>query len=157
MLDDLVISGLAKRRAVLSGEIVQVEKQLKQKLLDLKTLDTAIRLFDADYPIETIKPKGFSFASDWDRRGELSRLIFNILRESAQALSARNIALQIMTHKQMDVSHRRAVVSMRRRVGEALRRKQLGGHLRCHKEPGEPLMWELITPLLAASNPSTAC
>jgi hypothetical protein len=158
MLDDLVISGLTKRRAILAGEIVHIEKQLKQKLFDLKAIDAAIKVFDEDYPIDTIRPKGlYTAAADWKTRGELSRLIFQMLHESPKALSSRDIALQVMAHKQMDTSRQRAVVLMRRRVGEALRRKQLNGLLRCCKQPGEPLLWELVTPLLVASSPSTSC
>lgn len=158
MTDTYVITGLVKRRAILAGEIAQIEKQLDQRLHDLKTIDAAIRLFDADYPIDTIKPKGtYTGAADWETRGELSRLIFQMLRESCKALSARDMALYVMAHKQMDSSRGRAVVLMRRRVGEALRRKRLEGLMRSHKGPGEPLLWELVTPPVAASSPSILC
>jgi hypothetical protein len=74
MTDTFVISGLVTRRAILSGEIVQIKKQLKQRLLDLKTRDDAIRMFDADYPIGTIKPKGSrQWKGHWQRKW-LSRL-----------------------------------------------------------------------------------
>jgi hypothetical protein len=162
MTDTLVISGLVKRRAILSGEIMQIKKQLKQKLLDLKTLDAAIKMFDADYPIDTIKPKGLRHSSgDWETRGELMRLILSILRNSTTPMSARDIALEVMTLKQMDTSNYNAVLSMRERVGRALRKKRTIGLLCSRKgEEGLPVLWELskkAKPLYVASSLSTAC
>jgi hypothetical protein len=160
MEDASVVSGLAKRRATLSGQIAHMQEQLKQMLLDLNTLDAAIRLFDADYPIETLKPKAFRPDSHWKTRGELIRLIFSVLRQSPTPLSARDIALQIMTYKQMDTNSVKAVLLMRRRVGFALRKKRLSGHLRSHQAFGQPLVWELAVPIKpqpAANSPSTVC
>jgi hypothetical protein len=157
MLEDFVISGLVKRHAALAGEIVHVEKQLKQKLLDQKTLVAAIKLFDADYPIETIKPTGVYSTKNWDKRGELTRLVFDILREACMPMSARDIALQVMLRKQMDTSRPNLIISIRRRVGEALRRNQARGHVHSQERHGQPLLWEMATPLPVANNPSIAC
>jgi hypothetical protein len=161
MTDTFVISGLVKRRAVLLGEIVQIKKQLKLKLLDLKTLDGAIRLFDADYPIETIKPKGLNPSSDWETRGELTRLIFEVLRNASSPLSARDIAHEVMTLKQMNTGNYKTVLSMRGRVGRALRKKRTIGQIHSHETgQGLSVLWELpieSRPLSAASNPSIAC
>jgi hypothetical protein len=156
MTNDLVISGLAKRRATLSGEIVQLEKHLKQKLLDLKTIDAAIKVFDPDYPIGTIRPTGVYDCSTWGMRGEMTKLIFSVLRQSSKPVSARDIALQIMAHKEMDTTRPKAVVLIRRRIGEALRKLLRSGYVRCLKEPGQPLVWEVVMPPLAASTPSSS-
>jgi hypothetical protein len=162
MHNAFVISGLAERRAILSGEIVQIKKQLKRKLLDLETLDAAIRMFDADYPINAIKPKGLRHSSgDWGSRGELMRLILNVLRNATAPMSARDIALEVMTSKQMDSSNYHAVISMRQRVGRALRKKRTIGLL-CSYESADGLgvLWELpgnAKPPRVASIPSIAC
>lgn len=139
-----MISGLVKRRATLSGEITKTQEQLKKMLTNLDILDAAIRMFDADYPINGIKPKSPRPQSDWENRGEMIRLIFSILRQAAEPLSARDIALQLMTHKQMDASCTKAVILMRRRVGCALRKKRRSGHLRSHQKTGYPILWEVV-------------
>ena len=117
MTDTFVIAGLVKRRAVLAGEIGQVQDRLRQLLIDLDTLDAAIRMFDADYRVERIKPKSSRPRNDWTIRGELTRLVFSILRNATKPLSGREIALEIMTFKQMDTGSPKAVESMRQRVG----------------------------------------
>src|SRR5438876_12051337 len=99
MTDTFVISGLAKRRATLAGEIAQTQDRLRQMLIDLDTLDASIRLFDAEYRVERIKPKPPRPRQDWTSRGELTRLIFSILRNATEPLSARDIAIEIMTYK----------------------------------------------------------
>jgi hypothetical protein len=143
MEDASVVTGLAKRRAILSGEIILLQAQLKQMLLDLNALDTAIRIFDADFPITTLKPKMVRPDTDWKTRGEMIRLIFTILRDAPAPIAARDIALKIMAHKHMDTSREKVVLLMRRRVGCALRKKRRSGHVRCQQEIGQPLLWEL--------------
>jgi len=145
MEDASVVSGLVKRRVILSGEIAHLQAQLKQMLLDLNTLDAAIRIFDEDFPIESLKPRNVRPYVEWKTRGELIRLIFTILRDAPAPISARDIALQIMAHKHLDTSRVKAVQLMRRRVGGALRKKRRSGHVRCQEAIGEPLMWELAT------------
>jgi hypothetical protein len=145
MEDSSVVTGLAKRRAILSGEIAHVQAKLKQMLLDLNTLDAAIRIFDEAFPIESLKPKAVRPDVEWKTRGELIRLIFTILRDAPGPITARDIALQIMAHKHMDASRVKAVLLMRRRVGSALRKKRRSGHVRCQEAIGQPLMWELAT------------
>jgi hypothetical protein len=61
----------------------------------------------------------------------------------------------------MDTSNYNAVLSMRQRVGRALRKKRTIGLL-CSRKGGDglPVLWELsrkARPLNAASSPSTSC
>jgi hypothetical protein len=157
MEDAFIVQGLAKRRAALAGDIGRAQIRLNQMLTDLKSLDAAIRVLDADYPIDKIKPAGLRATGDWAMRGELTRLMFTILRQSHEPMSARDIAFQVMAHKQMDVSRPKVALLMRRRVGEALRKQRHRGQVRsCGKEPGQPLLWETITQPIVASTPSTA-
>jgi len=160
MTDTFVISGLAKRRAALAGDIGRMQTQLRQMQIDLDSLDAVIRLFDANYPIETIKPKGLRPASIWTTRGEFVRLIFSILREAPEPLSAQNIARKVMTVKHMDTSDQQAVMFMRQRVGYALRKKRLNGQLCSHHGMGPFVLWEIAAPIKppsAANSLSTAC
>lgn len=160
MKDKSLISGLAQRRAILSGDIGRMQTQLKQMLSDRDVLDAAIRLLDADYPIEKIKPKGLHSPRKWTTRGELVRLILNILRKAPEPLSAREIACEVMALKQMDNSDPRAVTSMRECVGYALRKKRRSGQVRSQYGPGPFVLWEIAAPIMlppAANTLSTAC
>jgi hypothetical protein len=101
-----------------------MQTQLKRMLSDLESLDAAILVFDADYPIEQLRPKGLR-TGNWAARGELLRLIFNILRRAPQPLSALEIARQVVMLKEMDTGNRKERNLMRQRVGHALRKKQI--------------------------------
>jgi hypothetical protein len=160
MVDTFVISGLARRRATLAGEIAHTQDRLRQMLLDLDTLDAAIRMFDADYCVERIKAKLPRKRKDWTNRGEQTRLIASILRTATKPLSGLEIALEIMTYKQMDTSEPEAVESMRQRVGYTLRKKRRRGEMRSIVGKDQVMRWEIvtdITPQIAANIPSTVC
>ena len=45
------------------------QADLQRMIRDLENLDATIRLFDADYQIEAIKPKSFRPPDDWAKRG----------------------------------------------------------------------------------------
>jgi len=160
MEDTFIVSGLAKRRAALAGDIGRMQTQLRQMLIDLETLDAAIRIFDADFPIQEIKPKGLRPASNWTTRGEFVRLIFSILRKASEPLSAQDIAREVMVFKQLDTNNQRDMALMRKRVSYALVKKRKSGQLRSHWGPGPYVLWEIaapITPPSAANSLSTAC
>jgi hypothetical protein len=83
-----IISTLVKRRAELTGEIEHTQHRTRQMLADLDGLDATIRLFDPDYRVEAIKPKAFRPPNDWANRGEMSRVILDILRQRETRTSA---------------------------------------------------------------------
>ena len=143
MAESPVLYGLIKKRAALTGDIAHTQKQLRQKLLDLDNLDATILLFDKDYKLESIQPKGFRPESDWAHRGEMTRLILSILRKAAEPLSTRDIALEVMLYKQLDTSNAKAVITMRKRVNTALRVKRRDGLLRSMQGAGQLMLWEI--------------
>lgn len=145
MTDTYVISGLVKRRSTLSGEIARAQARLRKMHSDLATLDATIRMFDVDYPIGRIKPRGECYRKDWKSRGEMIRLIFSILRNTSRPMTVREIAIEVMANKQMDTNNRKAVESMWQRVGRTLRKKRDIGQLRSYMGPDYVLLWEIVT------------
>jgi len=79
-MDTFVISGLVKKRAALAGDIENAQVALQRMIRDLENLDATIRLFDADYQVEAIKPKTFRPPEDWAKRGQMTRIILDVLR-----------------------------------------------------------------------------
>ena len=104
---DYVIAGLVKRRAELTGEIESTHERLRQMVTDHEALDATIRQFDPDYRVETIKPKAFRPPEDWSRRGEMTRIILSVLRQAAEPLTTRDIALQLLVERALDKSDQR--------------------------------------------------
>jgi hypothetical protein len=120
MEDKFIVAELAKRRMILAGEIVRMQAELRQMVTNLQTLDAAIRVLDADYPIETLQPKGLRMTGDWANRGEQVRLIFDILRNASKPLSAVEIAREVMLLKQMDANNKKVLSCRKTRIAASM-------------------------------------
>ncbi len=103
-MTDYVVTGLVKRRAELTGEIERTHEDLRGMLADLEALDATLLMFAPDFQIEAIQPKAFRPPKDWSRRGEMTRIILSILRQAAEPLTTRDIALQLLVERALDKS-----------------------------------------------------
>lgn len=144
MPESHVISALASKRAELSGEIERTHQHLSKLIAELENLDATLLLFDPDYPIETIKPKAFRPRDDWSNRGEMTRVVLGILRQAAEPLTTRDIALQLITDRALDTSDMRLLRLMSKRVGVALRRQRMEGVVKSSQGPGQYMLWEIV-------------
>jgi hypothetical protein len=143
MKNEHVLSALTTKRAELAGEIERTHEALRKMVLDLEHLDNAIRQFDPDYQVETIKPKAFRPPKDWSNRGEMSRIILSVLRQAAEPLTTRDIAVQLLIERALDRQDARLLRLMTKRVGVALRGQRDNGIVRSAQGPGQYMLWEI--------------
>ena len=122
MPESHVVSALARKRAELSGEIECIHQNLSKLIADLENLDATLLLFDPDYPVETIEPNAFRPPDDWSNRGEMTCVVLGILRQAAEPLTTRDIALQLITDRALNTRDQRLLRLMLKRVSVALRR-----------------------------------
>jgi len=141
-MTDYVLDGLVKRRATLAGDIERGHETLKKLIADLEKLDATIAQFDPTYPIEGIRAKAFRHA-DWAHRGEMSRLVFSILRLAAEPLTSRDIALELLTTRALNRNDQRLLALMCKRVGVCLRLAKDKGLVRDSRGPGQYNLWEI--------------
>ncbi len=142
-MTDYVVTGLVKHRAELTGEIERTHEDLRKMLADLESLDATLLMFAPDFQIESIKPKAFRPPKDWSRRGEMTRIILSILRQAAEPLTTRDIALQLLVERALDKSDQKLLRLMTKRVGVALRLQRLKGSAQCEQGPGQYMLWEI--------------
>ena len=142
-MDTFVLTGLVRKRADLAGEIERGQADLQRMIRDLESLDATILLFDADYQIEAIKPKSFRPPSDWAKRGEMSRIILNTLRQASEPLTTRDVAIQLMSERALDTGNIKLVRLMTKRCGVALRIQRDKGIVRSAQGPGQYHTWEI--------------
>lgn len=142
-MTNYVLEGLVKRRAQLAGDIERAHEALRKMVVDLEVLDAAILQFDPAFPVESIKPKGFRPPSDWAHRGEMSRLVLNIIRQAAEPMTARDIAIEMLISRALDKSDQRLLKIMAKRVGVALRIQRERGLVRSLPGPGQFVLWEV--------------
>jgi len=143
MAEPHVISALVKKRADLSGEIGRTHERLRQMVLDLENLDATILMFDSSYQVEAIKPKAFRPPTDWSRRGEMTRVILSILKQAAEPLTTRDIALELLVSRALDKNDQRLLRLMTKRVGVALRGQRDKGGVKSEQGPGQYVLWEM--------------
>jgi hypothetical protein len=142
-MTDYVLTGLAKRRAEITGEIEAIHGRLKTLLAALKSLDATITQFDPDHKVETIKPKAFRPPADWSNRGQMSRVVLSTLRRATEPLTSRDVALELLIARALDKDDQRLLRLMTKRVGVALRAQRDNGVVRSIQGPGQFVLWEV--------------
>jgi len=96
---DYVLTGLVKRRAELAGEIEATHARLRKLMADIERLDAAILQFDPDYKLESIRPRAFRLPKDCAERGDMTRIVLDILRQASEPLITRDIAIELLTQR----------------------------------------------------------
>ena len=74
---------------------------------DLKHLAATIQQFDPNYQLEAIRPKAFRPSKDWANRGEMTRICLSVPRRSAEPMTTRDIAYQLLMERALDKSDQR--------------------------------------------------
>lgn len=140
-MTDYMITGLVKKRGELAGEIRATSDSLAKLVKDLEAVDAALGVVAPDMEVESIRPKMFRPPSDWASRGQMSRLVLNILRQSRDPLTTREIAAQLILERALDVEDQKLLNRMTRRVGAALRHQREKGLAVSDDGPGNYMLW----------------
>jgi len=90
-----MVEVLAKKRAEIAGEIVAAQGLLRKLADDLSHVDATLRIIAPDVVVEDIGPV-FRPPSDWSKRGEMSRVMLDILRTARAPMTSREIASQMI-------------------------------------------------------------
>ena len=118
MADPIVVTQLIAKRSELAGLADAKRGELNAILRDLDHLDAVIKLFAPEKVPELIpvkrRPSDRTFA-----RHELTRRIFNILREAKRPMTARQITDRIVEDKGTD----EPAAQLKGRVVRALKRQ----------------------------------
>jgi hypothetical protein len=138
------VTGLVKRRAEIAGEIGKLQTRMAECSRDLETLDATLKIIAPELDIPAIAPKMFKPPEHWSKRGEMSRVVLDILRVARGSMTSRDIAAQMIVLRGMAVTPKLANL-MSKRVATALRTMRDKGMVR---NSGSPtafwLEWELI-------------
>ena len=99
MAESHVVSGLVAKRSELSGIILNHQAVIKQLTADIANIDGAIKLFEPDYDLRTIKAKAPRQANPWFEHGEVGRMVLDALRTMTTPLSTRQIGEAMLAVK----------------------------------------------------------
>ena len=93
------VTGLIEKRRDLSGRIEHYKDEIKALKIDLAAIDSALKIFDPEFDIRTIKPKEIRKINRWFYKGESTKLLMDILREADKPLSTTEIVDLAAAHK----------------------------------------------------------
>lgn len=151
-MSELIVTGLMKRRALLTYEIEQAHERLRQMVVDLENLDATLIQFDPKLEIETIKPRAFRPPKDWSKRGEMMRLIVSVLRRATEPLTTRDVAFELIVERALDKTDQKLIRLMSKRVGVALRHQRDAGRVISILGPGQYNLWQIVRQQSSASS-----
>lgn len=139
-MTDYMITGLVKKRGEVAGEIASLHDRINQLVKDLDHIDGTLRIVAPDMPVESIRPKMFRPPEDWSKRGQMSRIVLNILRQAKEPLTSREIAAQLILERGMAMDDK-LLRLMTKRVGVALRDKRDKGLAVSSEGAGNYMEW----------------
>lgn len=116
-----VVSGLVAKRSELSGQIEHYMQEIKRMDADLHHLDAAIKLFDPEYDLRTIRVRQHRKRNIYFKQGECARLALDVLREAGSAMSTEAVALAVLRKKGLDVADKDVVAFFKKAAITALR------------------------------------
>jgi len=99
MAQSLVVSGLAAKRAELTGQIQHHRAQIATLTADVAHLDATIKLFDPAMDVSGIAPKARRQRNSYFRPGEGPRAVLDALRTAGQALTTREITERVVADR----------------------------------------------------------
>ncbi|MGY4395828.1 hypothetical protein ACVWZA_000989 [Sphingomonas sp. UYAg733] len=141
-MTDYMVTDLVAKRAALAGEIERAQETLAKLVQDLGHIDATLRIIAPDLAVETIKPKAFRPPADWSKRGQMTRMVLDILRTARQPMTTREIAERMVVERGIAATPD-TLNSMGRRVAYALREQRKRGV--ATSTEGEAGFWQLWT------------
>lgn len=82
------LAELFEKRAELAGQIIQAEKHARGLRKDLAHVEAAIRILRPGIELEKVVPRRVEFRPRFFKRGQLTRLVLDYMREHAGATVA---------------------------------------------------------------------
>lgn len=135
-----VISGLAKKRARLAGEIVYHQFQVEKRRTELEAIDATLRLFDGAPEPHTIRMIRRVSRNTYFGRNELSRMLADLFRLSPDAMAVPEISRALLEQKGIGTDDPQVIDWVCARVSMILRKWRRNGTVR----PADNSTWEMM-------------
>jgi len=144
-MNDFVLPGLVKRRAILAGELEATQAKVRQLHADLAALDAVIRQFDPAYPVDMIQSKRPRTLAT-DAFAGMGRAVLDVLREAGRPLTISDVAERVIALRALDAGSGAVRSAIESSVGRALRHQRAAGVVRNTEKAGRSVLC-LIIPL----------
>ena len=144
MENEHVISGLMRKRADIAGDIERTQHALRKLVIELDAIDQAIRIFDPEADIGSIKPHHYPHKHA-AFRGEMMRFVMDSLRTAnGKPITTREIALGVAKGRGLREDDAELLLLLRKRVGACITHLRKQGVVREVEGTGDLKQWALI-------------
>jgi hypothetical protein len=138
-----VLHALTRKRAEIAGQIEHNQLQLRHLIAELDHIDATIRIFNPAVDIAAIRskpvpPRHAAF------KGEVTRIVFKSLRQAAEPITSRDIAMKLMHERGLNPDDRELSVIMVKRVCACLAVQRRKGLIRSVPLEGNLQGWEAV-------------
>ncbi len=143
-MNEYVLPGLAKRRAMLAGELEAAQARVQKLRADLAALDAVIRQFDPAYPVDMIAAKRPRRPASSPAGPDLGRALLGILRDAGGPRAAATIVERVLLLRGLDAADGAVRKAVEESVSRTLRHQREKGAVRNPAKAGRSVLWELM-------------
>ena len=141
-MNEFVLPGLVKRRAVLAGELEASQAKVRQLHADIAAVDAVIRQLDPAYPVDAIATKRLRAVASEDF-ADMGRTVLDVLRRAGGPLTLQAVAERVVALRGLDAASGAVRNAMEGAAGRALRHQRTAGTVRNPAKAGRSVLWEL--------------
>jgi hypothetical protein len=137
------ISGLLTKRADLFQEGANIRARPAEIRSDIEAVDRTLGVLGYKGDLDAAMPR--ARREVMFGKGELTRGIFDELREAEGPLTSRQVAERVSAMNRDEPADRRTLTALTRRVSKALRVQRVAGAVVMHKDATGNVTWRLRT------------
>ena len=143
MENEHVLSGLIRKRSEIAGKLEAAQAETRRLIIDLDAVDATIRLVSPDIELEDIRPKPLP-PRHAAYKGEVSRILFNALRDAQHPMTAEELAMCVMTERDLNMHDVRLRKTIMKRVHACMRHYRNKGTVESLPGPGKRMLWRPV-------------
>lgn len=137
------LHALTKKYAEISGRIIHCRAEMDRLKKDLEHLKRVIEIFGPDVQVDSINIKRI-ISRDPFTKGKVTSFVLDILRESYEPQSPREIAIATMIRRDMNPSNKDELNTIIKRVRACLRKQRILGVVKPVSSEGNLQRWNIV-------------
>ncbi len=99
-----VLNGLTAKHSELAGELNHLKNEMARVSDEIAVVGAAIKLFDSDFDLRTLRAKGKRPANKFFKHGECNTVVIDTLRRAKGTLTTNQIAERAAQVKNLDMA-----------------------------------------------------
>lgn len=137
------LHALTRKYGEIAGRLGHARQSVQALTDDLAHIEAAIRIFDPSIDVGRIRAKHIPVREP-AAKGEVTGILLDVLRESDEPLTPRELAEHLMIRRDLAVDDRDLFIIILKRVRACLRSQRNQGVLRPVGMQGAAQLWEVI-------------